>query len=74
MEQQDYTKDCWNGPCNCPEHQPNYRISVVPTEDTTTDNPSAGVASQLLQYYWDHPKEIDDLLRKTKHEETNEQT
>ena len=22
MEQQSYTKDCWNGPCNCPEHQP----------------------------------------------------
>lgn len=22
MEQQSYTKDCWNGPCDCPEHQP----------------------------------------------------
>lgn len=20
MEQQSYTKDCWNGPCDCPEH------------------------------------------------------
>lgn len=68
MEQQSYTKDCWNGPCDCPEHQPKapkYYCKDCPLERCSVNCPFGRIGNDAL---------IDELFRKAKHEDKNEQT